>query len=94
MVQHRRQSLKQCALFTTCTEADEQAGAAPGQVSAALNGVSLPGEPAGRGRKVALEQGCSIGTGPLRQSSEVKVPRSGARTASPGAATDGVIVSC
>ncbi|MDI9224173.1 hypothetical protein QMZ30_24980, partial [Pantoea sp. EA-12] len=54
---------------------------------------SMPGEPAGRGRKVALEHGCSIGTGPLRQTSEVKVPRSGARTASPGAAPDGVIIN-
>ncbi len=49
----------------------------------------MPGEPAGRGRKVALEHGCSIGTGPLRQTSEVKAPR----TASPGADPDGVIVS-
>ncbi|WP_156138085.1 hypothetical protein [Pantoea rodasii] len=46
------------------TEADEQAGATPGQASAALNGECMPGEPAGRGRKVALEHGCSIGTGP------------------------------
>ncbi|MDI9223076.1 hypothetical protein QMZ30_19370 [Pantoea sp. EA-12] len=61
--------------MTTRTEADEQAGAASGQASAALNGVSLPGEPAGRGRKVALEHGCSIGTGPLRQTNEVKAPR-------------------
>ncbi|WP_283228719.1 hypothetical protein [Pantoea sp. EA-12] len=53
----------------------------------------MPGEPAGRGRKVALEHGCSIGTGPLRQTNEVKAPRSGARTACPGAAPDGVIVS-
>ncbi|WP_167347674.1 hypothetical protein [Type-D symbiont of Plautia stali] len=50
--------------MTTRTEANELAGAAPGQASAALNGESMPGEPAGRGRKVALEHGCSIGTGP------------------------------
>ncbi|WP_167347676.1 hypothetical protein [Type-D symbiont of Plautia stali] len=50
--------------MTTRTQADEQAGATQGQASAALNGMSLPGEPAGRGRKVALEHGCSIGTGP------------------------------
>ncbi|WP_235589172.1 hypothetical protein [Type-D symbiont of Plautia stali] len=79
--------------MTTRTEANELAGAAPGLASAALNGMSLPGEPAGRGRKVALEHGCYIGTGPLRQTSEVKAPRSGARTASPGAAPDGVIIS-
>ena len=50
--------------LTTRTEANELAGVAPGQASAALNGESMPGEPAGRGRKVALEHGCSIGTGP------------------------------
>ena len=79
--------------LTTRTEAKELAGVAPGQASAALSRARMPGEPAGRGRKVALEHGCSIGTGPLRQTSEVKAPRSGARTASPGATPDAVIVS-
>lgn len=61
-----------------------------GRQSAALNRMSLPGEPAGRGRKAGRHRMCHPRRS-VRQRNEVKEPRSGARTASPCPAPDCVI---
>jgi hypothetical protein len=61
-----------------------------GRQSAALNRMSLPGEPAGRGRKAGRHRMCHPRRS-VRQRNEVKKPRSGARTASPYPAPDCVI---
>ncbi|EZI35189.1 hypothetical protein BW31_01089 [Pantoea agglomerans] len=61
-----------------------------GRQSAALNRMSLPGEPAGRGRKAGRHRMCHPRRS-VRQRNEVKEPRSGARSASPCPAPDCVI---
>ena len=64
-----------------------------GRQSAALNRMSLPGEPAGRGRKAGRHRMCHPRRS-VRQANDVKEPRSGARTASPCPAPDCVITCC
>ena len=63
-----------------------------GRQSAALNRMSLPGEPAGRGRKAGRHRMCHPRRS-VRQRNEVKEPRSGARTASPCPAPE-CVVTC
>ena len=79
--------LLSCPLKLHALKFQSRRGPLRGRQSAALNRMSRPGEPAGRGRKAGRHRMCHPRRS-VRQRNDVKVPRSGARTASPCPAPD------